>query len=184
MMKTNLDIEELKYPTGKFVLPAEIVMDQKEKWIQTIYDFPGVLNSISSDLSDLELSWIYRPEGWNVRQVIHHCADSHMNGLTRFKWALTEDNPTIKAYFEARWSLLADNLQCDIEYSLKIVEGVHKRWVHLMNSMNEQEWNKTFVHPENNFQYSLFQYLAQYAWHCDHHLAHIEQALRFKGQFP
>ena len=106
-----------------------------------------------------------------------------MNGLTRFKWALTENNPTIKPYFEDRWSLLSDNLESNIEFSYSIIRGVHNRWVHLMKQMKESDWERTFIHPEDDIQYTLSQYLANYSWHCDHHLAHIEQGIESQGNF-
>lgn len=182
-METTTNIHELKYPIGSFEKPLDYTKDDLINWTNTIDIFPVKLNELASDLSDVQLSWIYRPEGWNIRQVIHHCADSHMNGLTRFKWTLTEDNPTIKSYLEAKWSELADNLEVSIEHSLKIIEGVHYRWVHLMRSLSDADWNKTFVHPENDVQYQLYQYVALYAWHCDHHLAHINQGLMYEGKF-
>ena len=182
-MDPTVEMQKLRYPIGEFEVPNQGSSTERNTWINTISEFPVEIKEHTSQLSDIELSWRYRPEGWNIRQVVHHLADSHMNGLTRFKWTLTEDNPTIKPYFEDRWSKLSDNMNLDIESSIKILEGVHERWAHLMNTMTENEWNQTFQHPEYNFQYSLFQYAANYAWHCDHHFAHIEQALKFKGAF-
>ena len=134
------------------------------------------------DLSPLELDYIYRPGGWTIKQVVHHCADSHMNSLIRFKLALTEDLPTIKPYFEERWAELAD-YHNPISDSLIILQGVHNRWVTLLKSLDQEQLKRDFIHPEHQKRFTLKETMALYAWHCQHHLAHIEQALEFKNVF-
>jgi len=182
-MNKSIDIEKLRYPIGKFHFPEKIEPFEINKWISDIESLPAQLVDLLKDVTDVELSWIYRPEGWNIRQVVHHLADSHMNSLTRFKWTLTEDTPTIKPYFEARWALLPDTLETPITDSLKILEGVHSRLTVLLKSLTEDDLKKEFVHPEYDRKISLSANIALYAWHSKHHLAHIEQALRFKGRF-
>jgi hypothetical protein len=118
----------------------------------------------------------YRPEGWNVRQVIHHCADSHMNALIRFKLALTEDQPTIKPYLQAKWALLSD-YRLDPGISISLLYGIHQRWVTLMESMSESDWKRSLVHPEYQHEQRLEQTAMLYAWHCAHHLGHVRSVI-------
>ncbi|MGK4566372.1 YfiT family bacillithiol transferase [Flavobacterium sp. 3HN19-14] len=118
-----------------------------------------------------------------MKQVVHHCADSHMNCLVRFKLTLTEETPTIKPYDESKWATLKDSLNDDISDSLKIIEGIHAKWVILLKSMNEKQFSRRFFHPESQKTFALDEITGFYAWHCNHHLAHIEQALSHKNQF-
>ena len=128
-------------------------------------------------LNEKQLDTPYRTGGWTLRQVVHHVADSHMNSVLRFKWALTEDNPTIKPYEEADWALLPD-YRMPVESSLKITEGVHLHWVALLDSFTEEQWNRSFVHPATGQSMQLKKALALYAWHCNHHLAHITETTK------
>jgi len=176
-------MEHLKYPIGRFVCPAEIDAANLKEWKATIKNFPQRLRETLEGLSPLQLNLRYRPEGWKIKQVVHHLADSHMNALIRFKLALTEDTPVIRPYEEALWAEHADNTNDNLEASLKIIEGVHERWSYLMVSLSEKDWDKMFIHPEHQKLFSLKESLGIYAWHCNHHLAHIEQALSYEGNF-
>jgi hypothetical protein len=169
--------EHLRYPVGKFKAPVSYTNEDLEHWISTIKTFPGKLRHSILGLSEKQLDTPYRPGGWTIRQVVHHVADSHLNSLLRFKWALTEDNPTIKPYEEADFALLAD-YRLPVEPSLKIVEGLHQHWTALLESFTENEWNKTFVHPETKATMQLKKTLALYDWHCRHHLAHITETTK------
>ncbi len=182
-MKNNLISEKLKFPIGKCPKIDDVSENELKTWINTIENFPSKIKALTSTLSVEELNWIYRPKGWCIKQVVHHCADSHINSFIRFKLALTEDVPTIKPYEEALWAELADGTSNDISHSLQIIEGVHARWVLLLKSFGEKELNRQFFHPENLKISSLEETIGVYAWHCNHHLAHIEQALLHKGQF-
>lgn len=182
-MKTNNDLETLKFPIGHFAKPDLITENDIENWIETIEIFPSKLKNTVSNLSAEELNWKYRPEGWKIKQVVHHCADSHMNSLIRFKLALTEDNPIIKPYEEGKWAELIDGNCDDISASLLILEGIHARWTMLLKSFKASDLAKTFVHPESKKTYELKEIIGLYAWHCNHHFAHIEQALMYKGKF-
>ena len=166
--------ELLRYPTGKFKAPVSYTSEDIADWIGTIKTFPGKLRHAIIGLNEKQLDTPYRTGGWTIRQVVHHVADSHMNSLLRFKWALTEENPTIKPYGEADWALLPD-YKMPVEPSIKILEGLHLHWVVLLESFSENEWNRTFVHPETGSTTQLKKALALYAWHCKHHLAHITQ---------
>ena len=182
-MKNNLDLEKLKFPIGKFQKKDSISADDLETWIATIEAFPTKIKKLTSTLTVEELNWIYRPKGWSIKQVVHHCADSHINSFIRFKLALTEDVPTIKPYEEALWAELTDGNSNDISPSLQIIEGVHARWILLLKSFGEHELKRQFFHPGNLKIAYLEESIGVYAWHCNHHLAHIEQALLHKGQF-
>ena len=168
-----MDIEHLKYPIGKFNQPDTITASNIAQWIDDIAAFPARITKETIALTNAQLDTYYRPDGWTIRQVVHHCADSHMNSLIRFKLALTEDNPTIRPYFEERWAELADSKTMPIESSLKMLEGIHERWTVLLNSLTQSDLARTFVHPQSGQQFQLAENIGVYAWHCDHHLAHI-----------
>ena len=170
-----MDIEKLKFPIGKFYIPTSITKGILEKWISEISSFPMRLSKEVIHLTDEQLDTQYRPEGWTIRQVVHHFADSHMNSLTRFKLALTEDQPTIRPYFEERWAELVDSKELHISPSLKMLEGIHERWTILLNSLNEEQFARTFIHPGNGQTYRIDENVGLYAWHCNHHLAHITE---------
>jgi len=114
----------------------------------------------------------YRPDGWTVQQVVHHIADSHMNAYIRFKLALTENNPLIKPYDEKLWAELPDSNLTDINVSLDLIKALHKRWTNLLKQLDEKELNKEFLHPESGMK-KLKESISHYAWHGNHHLAHI-----------
>lgn len=148
-----------------------------------IEDFPSQINTITENLSAEELNWVYRPKGWSIKQVVHHCADSHSNSFIRFKLVLTEEVPTIKPYEEQQWAELVDGNSDVILPSIQIIQGVHVRWVLLMKSLGEKELNRQYFHPANQKISSLKETIGVYAWHCNHHLAHIKQALFYKNKF-
>jgi uncharacterized damage-inducible protein DinB len=162
---------DLQYPVGRFTLPESSTAEQRQQWILEIARTPQEFRAAVSGLSEEQLDTPYRPGGWTVRQVVHHVPDSHMNAFIRFKLALTEDQPTIKPYDEARWATLADAALA-IEPSLDLLEALHIRWVRLLQTMSELDYQRTFMHPESG-AWRLDQYLAQYAWHGRHHTAHI-----------
>jgi uncharacterized damage-inducible protein DinB len=140
-------------------------------WIEEISAAPQHMREAVAGLSDSQLDTPYRPEGWTVRQVVHHVPDSHMNCWVRFKCALTEDEPAIKTYDEARWAELPDS-KGPIEVSLSLLEGLHTRWIELLDPLSEAQFHRTFVHPELGVR-TLDQTLSLYAWHGRHHVAHI-----------
>lgn len=175
-----MTIEELKYPIGQAQIPSKITQDYIDEWTKTLTQFPNELECLVANLSEEQLNTPYREDGWTVRQVVHHCADSHHNSYIRFKWALTEDKPIIKAYFEDRWADLFD-YQAPIKYSILHLKAVHARLVYLINGMNDEQLNKSFIHPETKKEVSLKENIGIYAWHCNHHFAHIENLLIRKG---
>jgi DinB superfamily len=178
-----MNIETLKFPIGEFQKPITISEKDLKTWISVIENFPNKIKTSTEKLSAEQLNLIYRPEGWSIKQVVHHCADSHMNSFIRFKLAITENNPTIKPYEEALWANLPDGNTNDISTSILIIEGLHKRWTMMLKTFAITDFKKSFFHPESKTTNTLDTILAFYAWHCDHHLAHIEQALMFKNKF-
>jgi hypothetical protein len=170
---TEQELFQLRYPIGKFAKPSEMTADLIKSFIKTIEVFPSKLRMEVRDLTDEQLDTAYRPEGWTVRQVVHHCADSHINSFMRFKLALTEDKPSIKPYEENLWAELPDSKSLPVEPSLILLEGLHQRWTFLLKSLNQEDFSKTFVHPEHRRIFRLDENLSIYAWHCNHHLAHI-----------
>lgn len=170
-----MTLDELKYPIGRFEKPAQITDTLLTEWIAAISSFPKKLRNEVGLLTHEQLDTPYRPEGWTIRQVVHHCADSHMNSLTRLKLALTEDEPTIKPYFEDRWAELLDSKTMPIEASLKMIEGIHERWALLLNHLTEAQFARTFMHPETGKIIRVDENIGIYAWHCNHHLAHITE---------
>jgi hypothetical protein len=163
-----------RFPIGKFHYEGSPVHDQRRKFIDEIEQAPAAIRAAIQGLSPDQLDTPYREGGWNVRQVVHHVPESHMNAYIRFKLALTEDEPTIKPYAEDRWAQLADVQTTPIEVSVVLLESLHARWVRLLRSLNDGEWKRTFKHPELGLM-PLEKNLALYAWHGKHHTAHITE---------
>lgn len=172
-----MNIETLKYPIGEFITPKNILSKDITGWINEIETLPNKLNNLVINLTEDELNTPYRPDGWMVRQVIHHIADSHLNAYTRFHLALTENNPTIKPYAEAVWAELNYLKQMPISISLNLITSTHARLVLLLKSLSSADLEKTYTHPQYNKVFTLNQVVALYAWHGNHHLAHISQLI-------
>jgi uncharacterized damage-inducible protein DinB len=170
----------LRYPIGKFHLPENVSSEERLRHIHTIAGAPARLRDAVSGLSTGQLDTPYREGGWTVRQVVHHVADSHMNGFIRFKLALTEAEPAIKPYDEAAWARLGDVAVTPIESSLQLLDSLHERWVGLLRGLSEAAWKKQFRHPARGLV-SLEGNLALYAWHGDHHVGHIQGLRRRNG---
>lgn len=167
-------IVTLQYPVGKFDCPTtSLSEDQRTAYIEVIKNAPKKFSQCIKGLTEAQLDTPYRPEGWTVRQVVHHMADSHMNSFIRFKLALTEENPVIKPYEEQAWANTPEIKTVPVFVSLQLLESLHIRWVALLISLNHEYLQRTFHHPMTGLM-TLDQALAMYAWHCDHHLAHIQ----------
>jgi hypothetical protein len=163
-----------RFPIGRFHYEAPPSEQQKQSFLDEIAQTPAKLRIAVKGLSEKQLDTPYRPEGWTVRQVVHHVPDSHLNSYVRFKLALTEDEPTIKTYAEDRWAELADTKATPIEVSLTMLDSLHDRWMRLLRSLTAEEWKRTFRHPDLG-PMSLEKTLALYAWHGRHHVAHITE---------
>ncbi|NER10709.1 DinB superfamily protein [Muriicola jejuensis] len=172
-METS-ELENLRYPIGHFIKPARITPLILRDWIAHIEALPVNLRDLVSAFSDSQLDTPYRPGGWTVRQVVHHLADSHHHSYIRFKWALTEEKPVIKPYLEKEWAQLADASTGPIELSLNHLEAVHAKLVYMLNGFSRDDWQKEFVHPDGNATVGLEENTGRYAWHGNHHLAHIQ----------
>lgn len=170
---------DMKYPIGKFQFAGEITNSETKNWINEIEELPRLLRDAVKDLDYIQLDTPYRPEGWTVRQVIHHLADSHMNAYIRFKLALTEEEPVIKPYDEAKWAELPD-YKLPIDISLSMLEALHKRWTNLLRSLSPSDMKKTFIHPDSG-GVSVGENIGIYAWHGRHHLAHITSLCNRQG---
>jgi hypothetical protein len=175
------ELEILRFPIGRFKKPEIISKDLIRQWISDIESFSSKIKKEVIHLSDEQLDTPYREKGWTIRQVVHHCADSHMNALTRIKLTLTEDKPVVKPYLEDRWAELADSKTMPVESSLMMLEGIHVRWTVLLNSLSEQDYLKSFFHPEHGKEFHVDENIGVYAWHCNHHLAHITELKKRKN---
>jgi hypothetical protein len=172
--------EDLRYPIGPYRLEYAPPPGRLAEWIAEIAEAPARLREAVAGLSDEQLDTPYRPGGWTVRQVAHHLPDSHLNSYVRFRLALTEDEPTIKPYDEVRWAGLADARTAPVEASLALLDGLHRRWVLLLESLTDAEWDRRFVHPQLGVR-TLRQTAGLYAWHGRHHVAHIMSLRRRMG---
>src|SRR3974390_1415799 len=170
---------DLRFPVGKFSYAGPPTDAQKQAFLNDIAQTPANLRAAVNGLSETQLDTPYRPEGWTVRQVVHHVPDSHMNSYVRFKLALTEDEPTIKPYAEDRWAQLADS-KAPIEVSLTLLDSLHDRWVRLLRSLSAEDWQRTFRHPDMGTM-TLEKALAMYSWHGRHHVAHITELKKSRG---
>lgn len=176
-----MTLEEQKYPIGRFKKPEEITPENIASWKSEISALPSLLREEVKELREDQLKTPYREGGWTLEQVVNHCADSHMNALLRIKLALTEEKPLVTAYFEERWAELADSKEIDIEPGLMMLEGIHRRWSVLLNDLSEEQLERTFIHPDHGREVSIKEVLALYAWHGNHHLAHVRMLKKSKG---
>ena len=172
--------EDLRYPVGKFKFPESLSDDERERMLGQIAETPARLREAIAGLGESQLATPYRPGGWTVRQVIHHWPDSHLNSYVRFKLAVTEDEPTIKAYDEAAWARLDDAQNGPIEGSLELLASLHERWIRFLRSLGPKELARTFIHTELG-SVTVAQNIALYAWHGRHHVAHITSLREREG---
>ena len=180
-MTATAQMADLRYPVGKFDFNAPVSEADYPRFIAAIAETPGALRSAVAGLSRDQLETRYRADGWTVKQLVHHVPDSHLNGYTRFKLALTEHEPTIKPYDQAKWAELPDSQRVPIDVSLDLLDALHQRWVALLGSMDATDFNRGFRHPEHDRVMTLAQMLALYAWHGRHHVAHITSLRKREG---
>ncbi len=162
---------DLSYPIGRFERPGPSTAADRAARMDTLAALPANLRGAVRGLSEAQLDTPYRPGGWSVRQLVHHVADSHMNGYTRVKLALTEENPVIKPYAEAEWAKLPDS-RLPVELSLAILDAVHARLDAILRSLTPEQWARPFLHPAGGPQ-TIDIWAALYAWHSRHHTAHV-----------
>jgi uncharacterized damage-inducible protein DinB len=160
-----------QYPAGPLQPEADYGPQRRDEFIAVLEGAPAALRRAVAGLSDGQLDTRYK--NWTVRQIVHHIADSHVNSYVRFKWTLTEEQPTIKAYDDGRWAALEDARTGDVRAPLALLEGLHVRWVQLLRSMTEEQFARSFIHPESGETINLRAALCYYAWHCRHHTGQI-----------
>ena len=178
--------DDLRYPIGKigdqaFTGKEPYSEELKKAAIKEIELLPQLIENAVLNLDEAQLETSYRPDGWTVKQVVHHVADSHMNAYIRFKLGLTEENPTIKPYDEKAWADMIDTKNIPINVSLTLMHTLHLRWVEILKNIKEEEWQRTVVHPEHKSNLTLWKLLSIYAWHGKHHTAHITALRERKG---
>ncbi len=171
---------DLQYPIGSLSVPEELSPEARAALIASMASLPVRLRAAVAGLATRQQDTPYRPGGWTVRQVVHHLADSHIHAYTRTKLALTEDNPTIKPYLEARWAELPDS-RGPIEGSLALLDHLHGRWTALLASIPPDQFARTYFHPESQARVTLDGLIATYAWHGSHHVAHLTELRRREG---
>lgn len=177
----NIDLEFLKYPIGKFQYKEDSNEEMLADWIRVLELLPQRLAELVKPLNDTQLDTPYRLHGWTVRQVVHHIADSHHHSYTRFKWALTEDKPLIKAYEEKDWSNLFDARTAPIQMSLGYIAALHAKLVFLLKGISMDDLQKQFLHPDGNVAVTVRENIAKYAWHGKHHYTQIANLLTREG---
>ena len=179
-MQAQPDIEKLKYPVGRFSPPQSYSREAAQSAIAALETFPWLLENTIAGISAAQLNFCYRPGSWNIRQIVHHLADSHANFHTRLRLTLTEDTPTVKPYDENSWAKLVDGNDNDLEPSVQILKGVHARGVRLLKSLDDKDFAREYFHPEQQKKFTLFWLTSLYAWHGAHHAAQIKVALEHK----
>jgi uncharacterized damage-inducible protein DinB len=173
-------MDDPRYPVGRYAPPETITAEQRAEWIEQVAAAPARLRAAVEGLSDAQLDTPYRDGGWTVRQVVHHVPDSHMNAFIRIKLALTEDAPTIRPYEESEWAKLPDVRDTPIEVSLGLLDLLHDRWVRLLRAMTDEQWRRTYRHPEMG-EKPMDWVLGLYAWHGRHHVAHVTSLREREG---
>ena len=174
---SSMDIEQLKYPIGKFKKPENITNEDLIEALKVLQIFPEQLKLITLNLKEEVLDSPYRPEGWTIRQLIHHISDSHHHFYNRIRWTLTENNPLIKAYDQDAFAQLADYKKAPIAWSLAHIEVLHQKIVYVLQGLSEEQWIRTFIHPETKDEIGLKHLAMLYSWHSMHHFTHIKNAL-------
>jgi hypothetical protein len=175
------DLDTLRYPVGRFErVKAPLDRATRDAFISTIEQTPARFTSLVTGLTDAQLDTPYRPGGWTIRQVVHHVPDSHMNAYIRMKWAMTEETPAIKTYEEQLWAELPEAKSGRIDMSLALLDALHRRWVAFLRLIPEAQFRRAFLHPEWG-SVAIEEAIAMYAWHCDHHAAHIKRGVGIKA---
>jgi hypothetical protein len=172
--------EPLRYPVGKFQPKEAYTPEEIVTFIDAIEAAPDKISEAFKKFSRKQLDTAYREGGWTARQVLHHLADSHMHAYIRFKWTLTEGSPTIKAYNEKLWAETSEVAQ-DPVFSVNLLKALHTKWITLLRSLKDSDYEKYFVHPETGKHVRLDRLTATYAWHGEHHLGHLKLILDFKS---
>lgn len=174
--------ELLRYPVGRYAPAGDpATTTQRGEWLREVATLPAQLRAAVAGLGESQMATPYRPGGWTLDQLVHHVADSHMNAYARFKLALTEPEPVIKPYDEARWAELPDVAAVSPAVSLALLDALHARWAALLERLTPDAWARTFRHPERPHPMRLDDALGMYAWHGRHHTAHVTRLRERSG---
>jgi hypothetical protein len=175
MAESIPELEELRYPIGPYNRPDSYTPGDIAAWMAVIEALPLWMDVCIENLDAAQLDTPYRPGGWTINQTIHHLADSHMNAFIRLKLALTEVNPSIKPYEEALWAETPEMTTVPVNVSITLLHALHRRWVALLKGFNEEDWLRTYYHPEQKREFPIWDMTAMYAWHSRHHMEHIRR---------
>ncbi len=175
------ELEHLKYPIGKFNAKAFSSDTDLNQAIEDIAGLPVEFEKAINSLSNEQLDTPYRPGGWTIKQLVHHVVDSHINAYVRMKIALTEKDPTIRPYEEGEWAKLEDTATTPVKISLDMLSLLHKRWVNLIRSLDSTQLTKKYYHPGDKEWVNLKTMIGMYAWHGNHHLAHVTELIKREG---
>ena len=165
-------MESLQYPIGKYI-EQPFSEKQLKEWLLDVETLPLHLEHAMLNLDEAQMLIPYREGGWNIKEIVHHVADSHMNASIRFKNALCEHNPSIKPYNQDAWAKMTDTEELPVNISITLLFALHHRWHTILKNMQPEDWNRTMFHPEYNKTMTLWYMLGNYAWHGKHHVAHI-----------
>lgn len=163
---------DLRYPIGEYK-PLPFSNELKVERLADLKFLPGLLEQAIENLDEHQLNIPYRDGGWKLKQVVHHVADSHMNALSRLKFTVTEDNPTIMGYDEQKWAATIENELVPVNVSLTMIHAIHAKLFAIFSNVTDEEWNRTYIHSHSKKQFDLWYLLGMYAWHGRHHTAHI-----------
>jgi len=161
-----------QYPIGKFSSQSSYTIDETREHLASIEKLPAAIETLTLSFTSADWDTPYREDGWTARQVVHHLADSHMHAYIRCKWTLTEENPVIKAYDERLWANTPETTE-DPKISIDLLKNLHAKWVVLLGKLTDDQLARTYVHPVTKRQISIRELMALYAWHGEHHLAHL-----------
>jgi uncharacterized damage-inducible protein DinB len=171
---------DLRYPVGKHQPMEKLTDENRKQLLEQLEETPKRLRAAVAGLSREQLNTPYRDGGWTVQQVVHHLADAHMNAYQRFKLALTEDEPTVKPFDEARWAELNDSKTTPVETSLALIDALDQRLMSLLRGMSSSDFSRKLKHPERGAM-TLDSYLGLHGWHDRHHVAHITNLRKRNG---
>lgn len=150
---------------------------ERAKMIAKIAALPAQLEALVNPLTPHQLTTHFLAGEWSVAQNVHHLADSHMNSFLRLKLVLDEDNVVFKPYNQDHWALMADADNLEIGDSLSLLSGLHRRWVRLFESLTDEQWQRTGLHPEYQRLYTVDDILRIYSAHGEGHLDQIQRTL-------